>query len=243
MIAIEKNEMGGKSVYVFSEDGLADVPKSHRLLVGRVERLALADPARYLHDLAAKAKRPVLRRWLKMLADCESCFLELHTASNRLFPGFPPEAYFRFSLDNDSAPGIRLRSAETSPSGLDKTISSWSAKTIPSPPPALAEVYELIDGINQCGYGMEGGLLSAADISPVAQTGFWLSETNTVDPETCLLFYDTPCGDMLCFQPPNRAVWYAHEVGELRRAGSLRSLVDRYFRTLIQGDILEYKYE
>jgi hypothetical protein len=67
-IVIEKNKMGGKSVYVFSEDGLADVPKTHRPLVGRVERLALADPARYFHDLAGRAKRPVLRQGLTMIA-------------------------------------------------------------------------------------------------------------------------------------------------------------------------------
>jgi hypothetical protein len=67
-IVIEKNEMGGKSVYVSTEADLADVPKSHRPLVGRVERLVLADPARYFHDLATKAKRPLLRQWLKMIA-------------------------------------------------------------------------------------------------------------------------------------------------------------------------------
>jgi hypothetical protein len=67
-IVIEKNEMDGKSVYVFSEADLADVPKTHRPLVGQVERLALADPARNFYDLATKAKRPLLRQWLKMIA-------------------------------------------------------------------------------------------------------------------------------------------------------------------------------
>ncbi len=114
-----------------------------------------------------------------------------------------------------------------------------STKAIASLPPALAEVYELIDGINHFGYGMSGELISAADIAPFPGREMWLSETNTIEPETCMLFYSTLNGDMLCFQPPGRAVWYVHEIGELRPAGSLRSVVDRYFRKLIQGDVLE----
>jgi hypothetical protein len=224
-IVIEKNDLGGKSVYVGSVRDLAKVPAAHRRLVGRSERLALADPARYFHDLAGRAKRRPLRQWLKILADCANCFLELHTASSASFPGFPSAAYFRFILDNGSAPAVKLRSAQA----------------IPSLPPALAEVYELIDGINHCGYGMGGELFSASDVAPFAGTEFWLSGANTVEPETCMLFYDTLNGDMLCFQPPDEAVWYVHEIGELRPVGSLRSLVDRYFRNLIQGDVLERK--
>jgi hypothetical protein len=82
-------------------------------------------------------------------------------------------------------------------------------------------------------------LVSAASIAPFSQTNFWLSDMNTIDPETCMPFYSTPDGDMLGFQLPDQAVWYVHEAGELRPAGSLRSLVDRYFRRLIQSGILE----
>ncbi len=219
-ITIEKNEMGGKSVFVGSEADLAKVPKTHQHLVGSKERSALADPARYFSDLAGRAKRPLLARWLKILADCESYLLELHTAS---IPGFPAAAYFRFVLGNDFVPGVRLR----------------SAKTGPSLPLALAEVYELIDGINHFGYGEAGELSSAGEIAPLTQAGFWLSETNKVNPETCQAFYSTLNGDILCCQPPNDAVWYLHEVGELRPAGSLRSLVDQYFQNMIQGEVLE----
>ncbi len=226
-IVIEKNEMEGKSVYVNSVADLAKVPALHRRLVGRVERLALAGPARYFQDLAGKAKRRALGRWLKVLADCETCFLELHIASAKEFPGFPPAAYFRFYLENDSEPAVKLRDDQTPP------------KAISSLPPVLTEVYELIDGINHFGYGTAGELLSAADITPFARTGVWFSESNTVDPETCFLLYTTLNGDMLGFQSPDRAVWYAHEVGELQPAGSLRSLIDRYFRLLVQGEVLE----
>jgi hypothetical protein len=228
-IVIEKNEMEGKSVYVNSAADLAKVPASHRKLVGRAVRLALTEPARYFHDLAAKAKRRSLGRWLKTLAHCETCFLELHIASAKKFPGFPSAAYFRFSLEDDFEPAISLR---------DDQMPSKATTSLPS---VLAEVYELIDGINHFGYGMEGGLLSASDITPFARTGFWLSESNTVDPETCFVFYTTLNGNTLGFQPPDRAVWYAHEVGELQPAGSLRSMIDRYFRLLIEGEILEPK--
>lgn len=224
-ILVEKNEMGGKSVYVFSEADIAEVPAKLHRLVGQEERLALSDPTRYFHDLARRAKCRSLRQWLNMIGDCDKCFLELHTASSTLYPGFPPAVYFRFSLDNDSAPGVKLR----------------SSKEIPSLPAPLAEVYERIDGINHCGFGMGGELLSATEISPFSQAGMWIGETNTVDPETTMLFYTTSNGDMLGFQSPDRAVWYAHEVGELRPAGSLRSLVDRYFRELIRGELLEYQ--
>lgn len=226
-IVIEKNEMEGKSVYVGSAADLAKVPASHRRLVGRAERLALADPARYFHDLAARAKNPALRQWLKMLANCETRFLELHVASAKDFPGFPPAAYFRFSLENESEPAVKLRDEQTPP------------KAICSLPPLLAEIYELIDGINHFGYGSAGELLSASDITPFARTGVCFSESNTVDPENCFLFYTSLNGDMLGFQPPDRAVWYAHEVGELQPAGSLRSLINRYFRMLIEGKVLE----
>jgi hypothetical protein len=226
-IVIEKNEMGGKSVYVGSTADLAKVPASHRQLVGETERLALADSARYFLKLAERAKRRALRQWLKMLAECKTCFLELHVASARKYPGFPPAAYLRFSLENESEPAVKLRNAQSPP----ETIASLTS--------VLAEVYELIDGINSYGYGMAGELLSAADITPFAGTGMWFSESNTVDPETCLLFYTSLNGDMLGFQAPDRAVWYAHEVGELQPAGSLRSLVNRYFRLLIQGEVLE----
>jgi hypothetical protein len=187
-IVIEKNGMGGKSVYVGSEADLKNVPASHRKLVGRAEGAALADPASYFQDLARRAKRPVLRRWLKMLADCENCFLELHTASSTSYPGFPPAAYFRFSLDNGSAPAVKLRA-----------MKPRSVNAISSLPPALAEVYELIDGINHCGYGMVGELLAAADILQFAGTGFWFSEANKIDPETCMLCYSTLNGDFLGF--------------------------------------------
>jgi hypothetical protein len=222
-LVVEKNDMGGKSVYVGSVADLKKVPVAHRRLAGRTERLALADPACYFHDLAGKTKNRLLRQWLKMLADCPNYFLELHTASSASFPGFPDAAYFRFSLDNGSEPAVKLR----------------SAKVIPSLPPILAEIYELIDGINHFGYGMAGERIPAVDIAPFAQTGMWFDGINTVDPETCMPFYNTLNGDVLGFRLPDQAVWYAHEVGELRSAGSLRSVVDRYFRKLIQGDVLE----
>lgn len=227
-IVIEKNEMDGKSVYVGSVADLAKVPASHRWLVGRVERLALAYPSRYFHDLASRAQRRALRRWLNMLADCETRFLELHIDSPTEFPGFPPAAYFRFSLENDSEPAVKLRA-----------MTKRSSKAISSLPPVLGEVYELIDGINHFGYGVSGELLSATDITPFARTGVWFSEASTVDPQTCFLFYTTLHGDLLGFQTPDRAIWYAHEVGELRPAGSMHSMIDRYFRMLIQGEILE----
>jgi hypothetical protein len=113
MIAIKKNDMDGKSVYVRPEADLADVPESHRGLVGQTERSVFADPARYFRDLAGKAKRLALRQWLKMLADCEKWILELHTAS---LPEVEPDALFRFFLDNGSSPGVRLRSVEAIPS-------------------------------------------------------------------------------------------------------------------------------
>src|SRR5262249_26296159 len=142
-IVVEKNEMEGKSVYVGSVADLRKVPASHRALVGRAERLALTDSAHYFHDLASRTNRRSLRRWLKMLADNETSFLDLHVASSRKFPGFPPAAYFRFSLENESAPAVKLR-----------PLTKRSSKTIASLPPVLAEVYELIDGINHFGYGM-----------------------------------------------------------------------------------------
>lgn len=227
-IVIEKNDMDGKSVYVGSVADLVKVPETHRRLVGRAERAVLADPARYFHDLDDRAERRALRQWLRMLADCSKCWLELHTASSRSFPGFPPAAYFRFCLENGSAPGVKLRASKTR-----------SAKAAASLPVALAEVYELIDGINHCGYGTAGELKEAAHISSLAGTGIWFSESNRIDPKSCRMFYDTLNGDMLGFQPPDRAVWYYHEVGELRPAGSLRAQINRYFRLLIQGDILE----
>jgi hypothetical protein len=219
-IIIEANDMDGKSIHVGSLADLAEVPADHRKLVSREERAALTDSSGYFHDLARRAKSLLLRRWLKMLADCKSRILELHTSS---LPGFEPDVFFRFFLDNDSSPGVRLR----------------SAKTIPALPPPLAEVYELIDGINHHGFGMAGELMSAADIAPFPRTEIWLSETNTADPETCMLFYSSLNGDMLGFQLPDRAMWYVHEVGELRPAGSLHSLVERYFQELIQGGVLE----
>lgn len=223
---VEKNEMGGKSFYVFSEADIAEIPAKLRRLVGQEERLALSDSTRYFHDLARGTKCRSLQKWLIMLGECDKCFLELHTASSTLYPGFPSAVYLRVSLDNGTAPGIKLR----------------SSKEIPSLPATLAEVYERIDGINHCGFGMGGELLSATEISPFSQPGIWISETNKVDPETTMLFYTTSNGDMLGFQLPDRAVWYAHEVGELRPAGSLRSLVDRYFRKLIRGELLEQQY-
>ncbi len=108
-LVIEENDMDGKSVAIGSVADLARVPATHRRLAGRTERLVLADPAQYFSGLAYRAKRRVLRQWLKMLADCENCCLELHTASSALFPGFPSAAYFRFSLDNDSTPAVKLR--------------------------------------------------------------------------------------------------------------------------------------
>lgn len=220
--------MNGKSIYVGSVADLAEVPETHRRLVGRAERAALADPARYFHDLARRTKRRVFRQWLKMLADCRTCWLELNTASSRSFPGFPPAAYCRFVLDNGSTPGVKLRSSK-----------SRSTKTISSLPSVLADVYELIDGINHCGYGMAGELMEAALIAPFDKTGVWFGETNRIDPHSCIVFYGTLNGDMLGFQPPDRAVWYHHEIGELRSAGSLRALINCYFRALMQGDILE----
>ncbi len=219
-VEIEDNEMEGKSVIITDKEDLPSVPKSHRKLVGPEELAALDDVPGYFQGLAKKTSVSYLCKFLAMLAGCEAWWLELHTTT--LCKG-GDEAMFRLFFEADISFTVTLQS-------------SGAANDLPPP---LKEVYTLINGTNHPGFGYAGGLARLRDIEPMSKSGMWLSEENQLDAGTCFVFYNTFCGDSLCYQLPDQAVWYKHETGALEQAGSLELMVKKYFTGLCKGTILE----
>src|SRR5262249_52723725 len=143
LMDIEENSIGGLTILIKSEEDLDKIPESHRLLLRAEELAALRNPARYFSRLARAAKPLSFRRWLQELSRCDARpVLELHTGG---LPGVQSDALLRFSLLGGASPAVRLRSGPP-PENL---------------PPALAEVYSLIDGTNHFGFGEAGGLWRA----------------------------------------------------------------------------------
>jgi hypothetical protein len=223
---VEENGMGGLTVLIEYEEDLDEVPESHRHLLRAEELAALRNPARYFSRLARGAKPLSFRRWLQELSRCDvRPVLELHTGG---LPGVQSDAFLRFFLLGGASPAVRLRSG-----ALLRNL-----------PPALAEVYDLIDGTNHDGFDRAGGLWRAKGLGryPVSQTGAWFAEDKPLDPDAFFAFYDDGSGDMLCYAPDDRAAWYKHEIGMLEETDPLPVMVGRYFYELLQGRKLGPRY-
>jgi hypothetical protein len=217
----EENIMGGESIYLAHEEDLADIPPSHAHLVGPEERAVLRDPLGYLERLAERAEPPQFRDWLLQLAAAEAYQLELHTS----------DTCFDDALFCLSRPG-----------GITESLRLGVCREGPELPPPLVPVYALINGTNQFGYACSGGLCPRPQ-GPISQTGVWFGEDNQIDPDSCVPFYETRSGTLLCYQGTDRAVWYHGGSGTLTDAGPLSDGVAALFAEFIQGNMLEPAYD
>jgi hypothetical protein len=222
-VVVEDNDMEGKSVYLSDESDIPEVPRTHRALAGPDTRAVLRDPLGYVRRLARGAGPAAFRAWLLSLAEeADSFVVELHKTP--LTKGMNL-ALLRFFLPNETSPAIRLGA-------------SPETDGVPVP---LASVYERISGTNHFGYGLAGGL-EKPPFPPLSKLNVWFGEGNEIPPFTTHPFYGTLSGDLLCYQPPDKAVWYFHETGTLRKAGPLARLVKQYFDELRAGRALEAPY-
>lgn len=162
----------GSSLALDEETDLNEVPDSHRHLLTKNIRAVLEDPLAYMADLARQSTHSGLTQLLTCFSNCVNEWqLELHHLSPEEFPHRPDgmsAVYLRFFPDDlDIAPGLVLLSPDLlgKEDRLPKGIH-----------PAIQHLYSLIDGTNETGFLLGGGLFTGGPTSTLAESGFGFNE-------------------------------------------------------------------
>jgi len=198
-------------IEISSDHDPKDIPDDIHL--SRKELAALKDPSKAFHALSARCEIASLRRLLKACAKSRLLAIELNAWNEA-----PQSAYFRFLLER-STPAIRLPRAK----GFTRF------------PKLLQQVYRCVGGIQDDEYPLGGSLLEPEDVGPIGDTGVWFSEDLEMDTSACHIFLETLNGDYYGFDRNGGALRYNHEIGRIQDAGSLKHLLDRYFKSFIVG--------
>jgi len=222
-LAVERyeNEMDGETVVVPVGTPLSEVPDDFRELLAPDVEAAFIKAHTFFKGLPERAVLPEFRQWLTILAEAGLKAMELHTSE---YVG--NAVLFRFELNNGMSPAITL---------------PQSAARLQLPD-TLRSIYQVIGSTKHAEQEMAGGLLPAQEICTIAEMGTWLIDEPADDPSQCHVFHGTTHGDNMCFKLDDTAVWYAHEIGDFMRFGTVRDFLSAYFAALMEGEELQPEY-
>jgi hypothetical protein len=213
--------MDGETVVVPAGTPLSEVPDDFRELLHADIEAAFVESDAFFKSLPERAVLPEFKQWLAMLAEAGLKTMELHTSE---YVG--NAVLLRFELTNGMSPAISLPQPE-------------GERQLPE---TLHSIYQVIGSTKHAEWEMAGGLLPALEICSIAEMGTWLIDEPAEDPSQCHVFHGTPYGDNMCFKLDDTAVWYAHEIGDFMRFGTVRDFLSAYFAALTAGTELQPEY-
>jgi hypothetical protein len=174
------------------------------------ERRAISERRAFFDALANRAEVPWLREVCSRCAASEAWHLEFYgTNANPLIP------YFRFNWGG--APAVCLSRGINSQMRL---------------PPLLHHFYTILGGFQENQFCYAGGICRLEKIRSVENSGYWVNDTNAVNPSEAMIFLTELDGGCLCFLPDGSGVWLRE--GEFKKV-DLALAVSRYFEALLEG--------
>jgi hypothetical protein len=218
---VEKNEGGGKSVFLTAGDRLTKVPKSHRELLIPCIQEAFADPSAHFLRVAKICPFPQMAKWLKALVAGGTWMLGLHRGDQ---PGWTQAGFLWFSDE--------VRSAEISPS---------IGEPLPNQPTTLQRYYSLVDCVSWMPFGCAGGLEGCRGHPPLTEFYYDLHAAS-IDPNKTFAFGFSPNGDTLIYTEDDRAGWLCHENGRIHLLGSVKDTIQWVYKELLADRCPEFDY-
>jgi len=219
---VEKNEAGGKSVFLSAGDSLAKIPKTHRdLLTPRIQEV-FADPEEHFRRVADACPFSKMAAWLRALMSEGAWVLALHRGK----PATWTEAGFLWF--SESVYGAEITPAK-------EEIPS----TIPS---VLRKYYSLVDGVRWMDFGSAGGLNGCGEHTPLTEFSHYKFHGADIDPAKAFIFGWSPCGDMLIYTTDDRGGWVCHENGKVHLLGTIKDTIQWVYAELLANRCPEFDY-
>jgi hypothetical protein len=219
---IEKNEAGGKSVFLAAGDSLADVPKSHRELLTPRIREIFTDPEEHFRQAADSCPFSTMAAWLRALLSEGNWVLALHRGK----PASWTEAGFLWFSEN-------VCSAEITPA-KEEALSTL--------PRSLQKYYSLVDGVRWMEFGSAGGLNGCEEHTPLTEFSHFKLHGAEIDPTKTFIFGWSPGGNMLIYTEDGRGGWLCHENGKIHLLGSIEDTILWVYGELLVNRCPDFDY-
>src|SRR5262245_54488517 len=208
---MEAGRMVHRSITVWCDvTTFARLPSDIRDTLRPEEVAAYRAGPEYFADRATRCAYGPMRKFFRLLGSVGKAAMRLH-----LYGGLEPvyTAYFGFNLVSAG----RYVQVRLGPAALPG-----------DPPPALAQVYQDIDGTMD-GDENYGGWSSAADVRSVATRQWQPSDPGGCDPAQSYPVYGFGNGDYAGYAGPRRGFQYTHEDGGRLEPYKLLEWAERYF--------------
>ncbi len=218
-----QNQGGGTTIELGAGDDLAEVPESHEDMVTPEIRTVFADPAAHFRKIAKLCEIPSLARWLSKLTETGRWWLVLHEG------GF---------YDRETTAGFYWRSSAVT----SAMISLPQPALSPRVPDGFRHYYSLVDIVHWAEFGFSGGILGSQQHIPLAAFQVSRPKKKGFDPKKCVVWGNSPCGDMLIHNDAGKSAFLSHENGKVIELGTVPGALDWVFEQLLTNRAPELDY-
>lgn len=217
------NMGGGTSIILTANDTLDDVPDSHKDIITPEIRRAFDDPIAYFRAVANRCRFPKMAEWFNAVTETGKWQLMLEEG---------------FMMDRCTQGGFFLWSESVATAIVAPPIDLNPSHDID----ALAHYYSLVDIIHWSDFGCAGGLFGFGAPFPVDGYGIE-SQTESFPSDTTLVWGNSPCGDILIYNPDGQLGFLSHETGTAYSLGTIDEGINWVFNEFLNGHTPEFDYK